>query len=74
MRPAPSSVRPTSSAARASGTEAAQAAVSSAPREDEMAGHRIVVADDDLDTLELMDALMTQVGFQPIICSEAEDA
>ncbi len=39
-----------------------------------MAGHRIVVADDDLDTLELMDALLTQEGFQPILCSEAEDA
>jgi two-component system response regulator MtrA len=39
-----------------------------------MAGHRIVVADDDLDTLELMGDLLTQEGFQPILCSEAEDA
>ena len=39
-----------------------------------MAGQRIVVVDDDLDTLELMDDLLPQEGFQPILCSEAEDA
>ncbi len=39
-----------------------------------MAGETIVVVDDDADTLETLEALLTDAGYQPILASDFEAA
>ncbi len=39
-----------------------------------MAAHVIVVVDDDRLTLKLMEVVLAQAGYQPILCADAEHA
>jgi DNA-binding response OmpR family regulator len=39
-----------------------------------MEHEKIVVVEDDIDTLEMMDLFLADEGYQPIMCSEAADA